>query len=90
MFLRIVLIAVAAYFSIKALIWLSRYVRSQSAAARVRDRGSESTLDANEMVRDPACGVYISKREAIPATVNGVTVFFCSQKCLKSFTEHRG
>lgn len=90
MFLRIVLIAAAAYFSIKALVWLRRYVRAQIARARVRERREDPALGANEMVRDPVCGVYISARDALPATVNGVTVFFCSQECLKSFVERRG
>ena len=57
LFVRIVFILVAVYFGVKALIWLNRYVKSLSAGARARERRDDAVLEADEMVRDPVCGV---------------------------------
>lgn len=88
--LRIVLIALVVYFGIKALALLYRSVRTGSAKARVKASKRDSQPDASEMVRDPVCGLYVSVRDAFPVTVSGVTIFFCSEKCLRSFIEGRG
>jgi len=47
--------------------------------------------DAGEtMVEDPQCKTFLPESEAIKATVNGQTHFFCSKKCLKEYKQsHR-
>ena len=42
----------------------------------------------DEMVIDPACQVYIPKREAIAAQVRGETIYFCSQECMKKYFQN--
>lgn len=42
----------------------------------------------DEMVIDPACQVYIPKREAITAQVRGETVYFCSRECMKKYFQN--
>ena len=37
------------------------------------------------MVKDPACGVYVPRRDAIEARVRGENHFFCSKECLEKF-----
>lgn len=39
----------------------------------------------DELVRDPVCGVYIPKKEAIVYGRGGKLYYFCCEKCLKEF-----
>ena len=41
----------------------------------------------DEMVIDPQCHVYIPKREAITAKIEGKTVYFCSKECKKKYAQ---
>jgi YHS domain-containing protein len=38
-----------------------------------------------EMVRDPVCETYIPRATAIEKTINGRTVYFCSQTCAEGY-----
>jgi len=44
----------------------------------------------DEMIQDPVCKLYIPKRQALTATVNGTTYFFCSKACLDRFSADNG
>ena len=46
-----------------------------------RNRSREGEV----MVQDPQCGTYLPEGDAISATVNGKSLHFCSQNCLKSY-----
>ncbi|MBN1574898.1 MAG: hypothetical protein JW984_17010 [Deltaproteobacteria bacterium] len=37
------------------------------------------------MVKDPACGIYLPKRDAIRERIKGETHYFCSEKCVENF-----
>jgi len=41
----------------------------------------------DEMVKDPVCGVYVPKREAVTASSKGETIYFCSPKCRQRYLE---
>ena len=41
----------------------------------------------DEMVIDPHCHVYIPKREALTAKIEGETVYFCSKECKKKYLQ---
>ena len=41
----------------------------------------------DEMVIDPHCHVYIPKREALTAKIEGGTVYFCSKECKKKYLQ---
>jgi len=41
----------------------------------------------DEMVRDPVCGVYVPKREALTASSGGETIYFCSPQCRERYLE---
>ncbi len=41
--------------------------------------------EANKMVRDPVCGMYLDPRLAISLKRKKETVYFCSQECLQKF-----
>lgn len=47
--------------------------------------GGRSPGNAEEMVRDPVCGAYISAARAERVNVGASTVFFCSRKCLEEY-----
>lgn len=51
-----------------------------------REPASGPTI-VDEMVIDPVCRVYIPRREALTARVQGETVFFCSQECMKKYLQ---
>ncbi len=37
------------------------------------------------MVKDPACGIYLPKRDAVRERIKGETHYFCSERCAKNF-----
>jgi YHS domain-containing protein len=37
------------------------------------------------LVKDPVCGTFIPRREALKAQKDGQDYFFCSEGCLKRF-----
>jgi len=39
----------------------------------------------DELVKDPVCGVYCPKKEAISIRVNGKIYYFCSTECRDKF-----
>jgi uncharacterized protein len=41
----------------------------------------------DEMVKDPVCGIYVPKREALTASHGGETIYFCSPKCRERYLE---
>lgn len=49
-----------------------------------RERAAGNAV-IDEMVIDPVCRVYIPKREAITARVQGETIYFCSQECKEKY-----
>lgn len=40
-----------------------------------------------EALRDPVCGVYVSKDDAFIGTVEGERIYFCSMECLEKYKE---
>ncbi len=41
----------------------------------------------DEMVKDPVCGVYVPKREALSVSYRGETIYFCSPQCQQRYLE---
>lgn len=42
---------------------------------------------ADEMVRDPLCGVYFPRREGVALTRDGEELLFCSDRCRCRFAD---
>ncbi|NIQ02326.1 MAG: hypothetical protein GWM98_19635 [Nitrospinaceae bacterium] len=59
-------------------------VRSFFPSRKEENSGSS---DATEMVRDPNCGTYIPRGEALVKHLQGRDYFFCGEKCAKEFAE---
>jgi len=41
----------------------------------------EKTATGEDMVRDPQCGTFVPRGDAITKTVGGNTHYFCSKQC---------
>ncbi len=52
-----------------------------------REDRSKNTSEVikGELVKDPVCGVYLPKEQAIKLEYNGETFYFCSQECKTKF-----
>ncbi len=46
-----------------------------------------SNILEDEMVKDPICNTYITKKGAITTRMNGKTFYFCSKECREKFME---
>ncbi|NDY43385.1 YHS domain-containing protein [Dissulfurirhabdus thermomarina] len=44
----------------------------------------------DELVRDPVCGVYVPRRDALRLERQGRTYHFCSRECRRRFRERSG
>jgi Cu+-exporting ATPase len=48
--------------------------------------GIETSLEENEMAKDPVCGMDVDERQAAATSEhNGRTYYFCSPGCKRSF-----
>ena len=52
-------------------------------------QNSNPTPITDELVKDPVCGVYCPKREAVQMYYRGKTYHFCSRECKKRFLDNR-
>ncbi len=72
------------------LLWTGKQVAHQISSA-VRPGKQQSGKDPTahgiegDMVHDPVCQTYIPKSLAIQKTIDGKTVYFCSQECAAKF-----
>lgn len=48
---------------------------------------NEKTSRGEDMVKDPQCGTYLPKSDAVPAQMNGRTIYFCSPACQKAYQD---
>jgi len=82
---RLVLLIVLLYLLyrlIKMVIGGPRLERSREGGKQKKKERIE-----DEMVKDPQCGVYVPKREAVTAKVGGEKIYFCSEDCKEAFLE---
>lgn len=42
-----------------------------------------------ETFKDPVCGMYVSKHNAITRLIDGQTYYFCSESCANEFSRNR-
>jgi YHS domain-containing protein len=47
--------------------------------------GTDGQPITDVMVKDPVCGMYVPRGDAIPKTIDGHTLYFCSQECLSEY-----
>lgn len=74
----------------RMLIWLVLiYVGFKILKGFIASRKSEEpTVKPDvEALRDPVCGVYVSKDDAVIGNVEGERIYFCSMECLEKYRD---
>ena len=84
--LILLLIGYLAYRSFKS--WLLNSAQRQSVQGDSPGRPAGEIDD--DMVKDPHCGVYVTKRESIILHHRGRDLYFCSEACRDKFMEGQG
>ena len=51
----------------------------------VRKQSPSSTEDSVALVKDPVCGTYIRRVDALSARAGQETHYFCSEQCQQAF-----
>jgi YHS domain-containing protein len=70
-----------------AVILLYLFYRLAKAWKRVGGPTKEKPLVTGEdLVEDPFCHTYVPVTHAHKVDIEGKTVYFCSEKCLKQYT----
>ena len=77
---RFILFVILGFILYYALRFLMRDVASPK---KRMSRESEP----EELVRDPYCQTYISKRSAVKKKIAGREYYFCNMECLKRFLQ---
>lgn len=82
-----------------ALFYVARAILSRlfgQSSKREQGGRSEKNFSRREMrsvsghtVKDPQCGTYVTESIALPATIQGKTYYFCSEKCRRDFEASR-
>ncbi len=50
---------------------------------------TDSKREPEELVQDPCCQTYVSKRIAVRRKIAGKDYYFCGEKCLRNYLEDR-
>lgn len=49
-----------------------------------------TSIESEDMVQDPVCGTYVPLGNAYKTTINGKTLYFCSEACCETYKEKKG
>jgi YHS domain-containing protein len=80
-FIFFILLCAAAYF-----FFIKPFLRGYRGVT-YKTRGMTPPPVHDELVRDPVCGVFVPKRQAIVLVMDGKTHYFCSERCRKQFID---
>lgn len=74
---------------IRLLVWvLIGYVVYLMFKGRTDKKGIPREKPAGEEThRDPVCGVYVAKDDAVVGRLEGERIYFCSMACLEKYRE---
>lgn len=76
-----VLLCAAAYF-----FFIKPFLRGyRGVIYKTRGMNQPPPPIHDELVKDPVCGVFVPKRQAIALMMDGKTYYFCSERCRKEF-----
>lgn len=82
--IRLLLLAILVFV---AYTIISMVLRLLGSGGRPPSVPRERTQAGEEMVKDPQCGTYLPKGDALSAQVRGQTQYFCSRECRDSYLE---
>jgi uncharacterized protein len=49
--------------------------------------GTDGLPVIDVMVKDPVCGTYLPRQDAVSEIIRGNTLYFCSKKCLSEYKQ---
>lgn len=75
MIVRLLLLAIVGFLAYTVVNALKRALQRPTAPP------PEKTGQGEEMVKDPECGIYVSRGDSISALVQGKRQYFCSEQC---------
>lgn len=73
------------YYTVKFLLSLLTSKRKEADYHGRKVTNSTSDALVDELVKDPICGVYIPKKDAIVLKLKGKYYYFCSHSCKDAF-----
>jgi YHS domain-containing protein len=81
------------YFLIRFLgilffIWLFRQFVAIVTKSWRKEPDHRTATAANQMVKDPVCGMYMDPRLAVRMESNNQAFYFCSEDCRKKYLNH--
>ena len=62
-----------------------RTLVKQAYQQKVRKTDAPSLRADDVMIQDPQCGIYFARRDAVALTLEGRTLYFCSESCKEKF-----
>ena len=63
-----------------------RVLKSRVAAGSMRERSAPTPDRIDDvMVQDPYCKIYLPRRQAVRAVINGRDCYFCSTRCRDAY-----
>lgn len=75
----------------RMLVWLVLiYIGYRIVKGFLEQKKQETQTEepvVNDTYKDPTCGVYVSKDDAIIGNLEGEKIYFCSMECLQKFQE---
>ncbi len=71
------------------LIVLFLLLKSVYRTSKLGGGSAGASLDGDQMVQDPVCGVFVPRKTAIVRWVENVPSCFCSQECADKFQQQR-
>lgn len=78
MIIRLIIYLILIYFAVKLLRGILRPLQMKN---------KDSADETEEMIKDPECGIYIPKKDALDKKIKGERYSFCSDECYKKYKE---
>ena len=78
MIIRLIIYLVLIYFAVKLIRGILKPLQMKN---------KEAADETEEMVKDPECGIYIPKKDALVKKIKGERNSFCSDECYKKYKE---
>lgn len=80
--IRFLIICALIYFSYKLIRWI---FFSPVTANRDLPDQKTTAIKSEDLVEDPYCHTYVPLSQAYKGTIEGQTIFFCSQTCFEKY-----
>ncbi len=85
--IRLVIAGIIVYVIYRLIKTLGK---SSEKVSGGRSYGEAPRIEGEDLVMDPCCGTYVPVNSAFKATVNGKTLYFCSEECLEKYKRDNG